>query len=70
MGCKKYSKDLKAQIAFDAIKGHKTIDELASELGLHANPISIWNKQLLDTAKRPAFSGERLKESQMHRGQK
>jgi len=45
---KKYSKELKAQIALDAIKGQKTIAELASEYGVHANQISIWKKQLLD----------------------
>ena len=33
MGRKKYSKELKAQIALDAIKGQKTIAELASEQG-------------------------------------
>jgi transposase-like protein len=37
MGRKKYSKELKARIAFDAIKGQKTIAELASEYGVHAN---------------------------------
>ena len=33
MGRKKYSKELKARIALDAIKGQKTISELASEWG-------------------------------------
>ena len=50
MGRKKYSKELKAQIALDAIKGQKTIAELASEYGVHANQISLWKKQLLDAA--------------------
>ena len=49
MGRKRYSKELKAQIALDAIKGQKTIAELASEYGVHANQINIWKKQLLDT---------------------
>ena len=31
MGRKKYSKELKARISLDAIKGQKTIEELASE---------------------------------------
>ena len=31
MGRKKYSKELKAQIALDEIKGHKMIAELASK---------------------------------------
>jgi transposase-like protein len=44
MGRKKYSKELKARIALDAIKGQKTIAELTSENGVHANQISIWKK--------------------------
>jgi len=47
MGRKKYSKELKAQIALDAIKGQKTIAELASEYGVHANQISIWKSYLM-----------------------
>ncbi len=50
MGRKKHSDKLKAQIALDAIKGQKTIAELASEYGVHANQISRWKKQLLDSA--------------------
>jgi transposase-like protein len=50
MGRKKYSKELKAQIALDAIKGQKAIAELASEYGVHANQISNWKWQLLDAA--------------------
>jgi transposase len=46
---KKYRKELKAQIVLDAIKKvQKTIAELASEYGVHANQFSIWKKQLLD----------------------
>jgi transposase len=50
MGRKKHSKGLKASIALDAIKGQKTISELASEYGVHANQISRWKKQLLDAS--------------------
>jgi len=50
MGRKKYSKELKARIALDAIKGQKTMSELASEYGVHANQISRWKKQLLESA--------------------
>jgi transposase len=50
MGRNKYSRELKARIALDAIKGQKTIAELASEYSVHANQISIWEKQLLEAA--------------------
>ena len=59
MGRKKYSKELKARIALDAIKGQKTIAELTSEYGVHANQISIWRKkQLLDAAPAAFSSGK------------
>ena len=61
MGRKKYSKELKAQIALDAIKGQKTIAELASEYGVHANQISIWKKQLLDAAPAAFSNGRKIK---------
>ena len=41
---------MKAQISLNAIKGQKTIAELALEYGVHANQISLWKKQLLDAA--------------------
>ena len=50
MGREKHSKELKARIALDAIKGQKTMSELASEYGVHANQISRWKKQLLDAS--------------------
>ena len=55
---KKYSKELKARIALDTIKSQKTIAELASEYGVHANQISIWKKQLLDAAPDTFTSGK------------
>ena len=63
MGRKKYSKELKARIALDAIKGQKTIAEFASEYGVHANQISIWKKQLLDAAP-TAFSNGKDKDAE------
>ncbi len=50
MGRKKHGKELKARIALDAIKGQKTISELASEYGVHGNQIIRWKRQLLDEA--------------------
>jgi transposase len=62
MGRKKYSKELKSRIALDAIKGQETIVELATEYGVHAIHISIWKKQLLDTAP-TAFSNGKDKDA-------
>ena len=63
MGRKKYSKELKARIALDAIKGQKTMPELATEYGVHVNQISRWKKHLLDAAP-DIFTREKDKEAE------
>ena len=37
----------KAKVALEAIKGEKTLAQLSSEFGVHANQIGQWRKQLL-----------------------
>ena len=38
----------KAKVAFEAVKGDKTIAELSSEYAVHPNQIMQWRKQLLE----------------------
>ena len=45
---KRYDANFKAKIALEAIKGEKTIAEIAGEHGLHPNQISTWKKQALE----------------------
>ena len=47
---KKHSAGLKAKVALAAIKGDRTIAELAVHFGVHPNQIHNWKKQLLDGA--------------------
>jgi transposase-like protein len=45
---KQYRADFKAKVALAALKGDKTIAELASQYGLHPTQITQWKKQVLD----------------------
>ena len=50
---------LKAQVALAAVRGDKTINELASQFGVHPTLIHGWKKQLLAGAEAVFASGAR-----------
>jgi transposase-like protein len=66
---KGYSGEFKAKVALEAIKGQRTINELASEYGLHPTQIMQWKKQAMeelpmlfsDKRKKKETSDEELK---------
>jgi putative transposase len=43
-----YGKDFKAKVAIEAIKGEKTINEIASLYEVHPNQVSQWKKLALE----------------------
>jgi len=45
---KRHDAAFKAKVALEAAKGEKTIAQLSSEFGVHANQIRQWRKQLLE----------------------
>ena len=56
---KSHTAAVKAQVALAAVKGDKTISELASLHGVHPTLIHTWKKQLLDNAEELFQSGAR-----------
>jgi len=45
-----HSPAFKARVALEAIKGEKTLAELAQQFDVHANQITTWRTQLLEGA--------------------
>lgn len=52
-----HSPAFKAKVALAAIKGEKTLAELAQQFDVHANQITTWRTQLLEGAA-GVFGGE------------
>lgn len=47
---RKLSAAFKAKVAIMAIQGHKTVNEIATEFGVHPNQVSAWKKKLLESS--------------------
>lgn len=64
-----YSKEFKARVALDAIKGQKTLNELAAEYVLHPNQIGQWRKKLIDESAE-VFARNRDREAEAHEAER
>ncbi len=45
---KRYSNALKSKVALAAIKGDRTVNEIASEYGIHASQVNRWKKEAIE----------------------
>ena len=59
---KRYSAEFKARVALEALKGQRSLNEIAGTYGLHPNQLAQWRKQLIDQMPQ-IFSDKRLKQS-------
>ena len=46
---KQYSPKFKAKVALEAIKGHRTLNEIATAYSVHPNVVQKWKQQALDS---------------------
>ena len=47
---RRFSSKFKAKVALEAVRGMKTLAELATEFQVHPNQISTWKKQMMSQA--------------------
>ena len=47
-GRRRHSSEFKAKVALEALKGQKTLNELASEYSVHPVQIAQWKRQAQD----------------------
>ena len=60
---KTYSTELKVKIALEAIKGQRTVNQIALHYGVHPNQVSQWKRQALEELPQ-VFAGRRSREAQ------
>ena len=56
---RQYSADWKAKVAVEAIKGQRTVQEIASHYEVHPTLVTHWKKQLLEGAAEIFSNGKR-----------
>jgi len=74
---RKFMAEFEAKVALAAVKGDRTLSELAAQFDVHPNRITMWKKQLIENvtvlfAKDPAERGDseaRIKELHAKIGQ-
>ena len=67
---KSFTSKFKAKVAIEALKGHQTVNQIATEFDVHPSQVNTWKKQLLEESvdifskgrKRQADNAEEEKE--------
>lgn len=60
---KRYTSEYKAQLALEVVKGQRTLNEIASDSGVHPTQLLQWKKQLLESLPN-VFADKRCKAEQ------
>jgi len=62
---RRFTGDFKARVALEALRGEKTIQEIASKHKVHPNQVSTWKRQAVDGLS-DVFSNGKDREHQDH----
>jgi transposase-like protein len=60
---KSYTPEFKVKVALEAIKGQRTINEIASHYDVHPNMVTQWRKQAIESLPE-VFSSQRDREAE------
>jgi len=61
---KAFTSEFKLKVAIEAIKAHRTINEISSEFDIHPSQVNTWKKQLIEGGKMAFNSKKQQKASQ------
>jgi transposase-like protein len=64
---RQHSAELKARVALEAIQERRTINEIASEHGVHPTQVSAWKRQVLESLSTFFDGGIRVDGSELKR---
>jgi transposase-like protein len=65
---RRFTGDFKAQVALEALRGDKTIQEIAAKHKVHPNQVSAWKRQAMDGLSQ-VFSNGADRERQDHQAE-
>ena len=62
---KQYTASFKAKVALEAIRGEKTLSQLAAEHGIHQTQIATWKRQATESVAE-AFAHKKVSKEKEH----
>ena len=65
---RRFTSDFKARVALEALRGDKTVQEIAARHQVHPNQVSTWKRQAMDGLD-GVFSNGPERERQDHEGE-
>lgn len=60
---KRFTSEFKSKVAIEALKGHQTANELATEFGVHPTQVNTWKRELIELSK-SAFNKSKQEKTQ------